>query len=148
MRNVLKSHLIFLTMVTTMVTINTILVYGFSMHDVLIILQLLVIVIPGAFILKELFTIPLVKNIETKYLMSIRQNVRRMILFPAMVMLINSGIITMVSTILKNIGEFPLLTNFLEGWGIKLAILFPLFFFVVRPLWNYIFDVFETAKID
>lgn len=71
-----------------------------------------------------------------------------MILFPAMVMLINSGIITMVSTILKNIGEFPLLTNFLEGWGIKLAILFPLFFFVVRPLWNYIFDVFETAKID
>ncbi|WP_072153160.1 hypothetical protein [Weissella viridescens] len=143
----MKGHLIFLTMVTSMVTINTFLMYGINAEDVTFILEMLLFVIPGAFILKEFFTIPLVKNIERHYLGRIKANFREFLIIPALIILINSGVITLVTTILKNIGEFPILTNFLQGWGIKLSIIFPLFFLVVRPTWNYIFTLFESEKI-
>ncbi|GEA95221.1 conserved membrane hypothetical protein [Weissella viridescens] len=143
----MKGHLIFLTMVTSMVTINTFLMYGINAEDVTFILEMLLFVIPGAFILKEFFTIPLVKNIERRYLGRIKANFREFLIIPALIILINSGVITLVTTILKNIGEFPILTNFLQGWGIKLSIIFPLFFLVVRPTWNYIFTLFESEKI-
>ncbi|MBX4173421.1 hypothetical protein ACWN56_07120 [Weissella viridescens] len=134
-------------MVTSMVTINTFLMYGINAEDVTFILEMLLFVIPGAFILKEFFTIPLVKNIERRYLGRIKANFREFLIIPALIILINSGVITLVTTILKNIGEFPILTNFLQGWGIKLSIIFPLFFLVVRPTWNYIFTLFESEKI-
>lgn len=130
-----------------MVTINTFLMYGINAEDVTFILEMLLFVIPGAFILKEFFTIPLVKNIERRYLGRIKSNFREFLIIPALIILINSGVITLVTTILKNIGEFPILTNFLQGWGIKLSIIFPLFFLVVRPTWNYIFTLFESEKI-
>lgn len=134
-------------MVTSMVTINTFLMYGINAEDVTFILEMLLFVIPGAFILKEFFTIPLVQNIERRYLGRIKANFREFLIIPALIILINSGVITLVTTILKNIGEFPILTNFLQGWGIKLSIIFPLFFLVVRPTWNYIFTLFESEKI-
>ncbi|WP_446002178.1 hypothetical protein [Weissella viridescens] len=134
-------------MVTSMVTINTFLMYGINAEDVTFILEMLLFVIPGAFILKEFFTIPLVKNIERRYLGRIKANFREFLIIPALIILINSGVITLVTTILKNIGEFPILMNFLQGWGIKLSIIFPLFFLVVRPTWNYIFILFESEKI-
>ncbi|MBM7616546.1 hypothetical protein JOC36_000079 [Weissella uvarum] len=131
-----------------MVTINTIIAYGLNAVDVAIILQLLVMIIPGAFAVRQFVTVPLVKNIEARFLQSIHQHWRQLIIFPALVIFINSGIMTLITTVLKNLGEFPLLTNFLQGWGFKLAIIFPLFFFVVRPLWNKIFAWFETVQAD
>ncbi|RRG17561.1 hypothetical protein D3P96_07235 [Weissella viridescens] len=144
----MKGHLIFLTMITSMVTINTFLMYGINAEDVTFILGMLLFVIPGAFMLKEFFTIPLVRNIERRYLGRVKANFREFLIIPALIILINSGVITLVTTILKNIGEFPILTNFLQGWGIKLSIVFPLFFLVVRPMWNYIFTFFESKKIE
>ncbi|WP_148091220.1 hypothetical protein [Weissella viridescens] len=135
-------------MITSMVTINTFLMYGINAEDVTFILGMLLFVIPGAFMLKEFFTIPLVRNIERRYLGRVKANFREFLIIPALIILINSGVITLVTTILKNIGEFPILTNFLQGWGIKLSIVFPLFFLVVRPMWNYIFTFFESKKIE
>lgn len=144
----MKGHLIFLTMITSMVTINTFLMYGINAEDVTFILGMLLFVIPGAFMLKEFFTIPLVRNIERRYLGRVKANFREFLIIPALIILINSGVITLVTTILKNIGEFPILTNFLQGWGIKLSIVFPLFFLVVRPMWNYIFAMIEKKIIN
>ncbi|SUP52257.1 Uncharacterised protein [Weissella viridescens] len=50
--------------------------YGINAEDVTFILEMLLFVIPGAFILKEFFTIPLVKNIERRYLGRIKANFR------------------------------------------------------------------------
>lgn len=135
-------------MITSMVTINTFLMYGINAEDVTFILGMLLFVIPGAFMLKEFFTIPLVRNIERRYLGRVKANFREFLIIPALIILINSGVITLVTTILKNIGEFPILTNFLQGWGIKLSIVFPLFFLVVRPMWNYIFAMIEKKIIN
>lgn len=134
----LKKHTIFMCMVTTMVCISFFSTLGFSVQTMGHISLMLLIMWPTVFIIKEWVTTPIVKKVHQHMLNKVGHNKRYTV--PFLTIFINSGIITLLVLIVSQMYPNNLLMEFLDTWEKKLMILIPLFFFILRPMIEWIFN--------
>jgi len=127
----LKKHIIFMCMVTGMVTVSFISTLGWSWKTMGQISMMLLIMWPVAFLIKEWITTPIVHRIHEHVLDHIEHNKRHT--FPFFTILINSGLVTVLLLIVAQIYPTEFLKTFIDTWEKKLVVLIPLFFFVLRP---------------
>ncbi|AIG65187.1 Putative integral inner membrane protein [Weissella tructae] len=128
----LKTHTIFMCMVTTMVCVSFFTTMEISWHTMQRISLMLLIMWPVAFSIKQWVTMPIVRRIHEHVLPAAVENKKRHT-FPLFVILINSGLITFLLLAVAQIYPSDFLATFLDTWEKKLMVLIPLFFFVLRP---------------
>lgn len=127
----LKTHTIFMCMVTTMVCVSFFTTMGLSWHTMQRISLMLLIMWPVAFTIKQWVTMPIVRRIHKHVLPEVGNKQRHT--FPLFVILINSGLITFLLLVIDQIYPSHFLATFLDTWEKKLMVLIPLFFFILRP---------------
>jgi len=134
----LKKHAIFMCMVTTMMSISFFSTLGVSWQTMMHISLMLLIMWPTVFGLKELITAPIVKKLHQHVLSKVAHNKRHT--YPFFTIFINSGLVTLLLLLVAQIYPNNFLATFLNNWERKLMVLIPLFFLILRPTIEWLFN--------